>query len=347
MAATFTAAAAAAAAAATVMLVTNSDSKTLLSSSTHTTKLEAHECAALKEPATGILFDALCNGYTLVGTGVRVKYGLIKVYAVGTYIDSNAVATIKNDSAAAIEAALLNVNVPRTIRIVMNRKLGIQKYTEAIVEALTPRMHGQDLDKLDEFKRLNPPIDLEKGTRAVVLSRDFLHCVRGGHAALHQNISLAHFFFLSLSHSLRMLCMCACISLLARARPRCMPCLNYRCRHGNDHSRRHAPVQECRGRVRVHSFRHLLPGLARYLLRCGSRVLHAQGQCRAGHSQTLREYVCGAQRKQDARARVKKNKVRIAGGCVCARERVRRSVLDQLQNAGGCVFGGPRFETST
>jgi hypothetical protein len=210
MAATLTAAAAAAAA--TVMLATNPDSKTLLSSSTHTTKLEAaHECAALKEPATGILFDALCNGYTLVGTGVRVKYGLIKVYAVGTYIDSNAVATIKNDSAA-IEAALLNVNVPRTIRIVMNRKLGIQKYTEAIVEALTPRMHGQDLDKLDEFKRLNPPIDLEKGTRAVV----FLPCVRWARCFAPKYLTRTLLFSLSrtLTH---VVCMCVRASPCARA----------------------------------------------------------------------------------------------------------------------------------
>jgi hypothetical protein len=76
------------------------------------------------------------------------------------------VASIKQDSAA-IEKALLNIHVPRTIRIVMHRNLGIEKYTEAIVEALTPRMHGQDLDKLEEFKKLNPPIDLEKGTFVV------------------------------------------------------------------------------------------------------------------------------------------------------------------------------------
>lgn len=35
--------------------------------------------APVKEKATGILFPQLCNGYTLVGCGVRVKWGLIKV----------------------------------------------------------------------------------------------------------------------------------------------------------------------------------------------------------------------------------------------------------------------------
>ena len=35
--------------------------------------------APVKEKATGILFPQLCNGYSLVGCGVRVKWGLIKV----------------------------------------------------------------------------------------------------------------------------------------------------------------------------------------------------------------------------------------------------------------------------
>lgn len=117
----------------------------------------------IKEAATGILFPPLCNGYYLAGTGVRVKWGLIKVYAVGTYIDPLAMSAI-NTNEKAIEQALLDPNYPRTIRIVMNRALSIDKYTSAIVEALTPRMNGEDLDKLDEFKALNPPVDLVQGT---------------------------------------------------------------------------------------------------------------------------------------------------------------------------------------
>lgn len=116
----------------------------------------------VKEAATGILFPPLCNGYYLAGTGVRVKWGLIKVYAVGTYIDPLAMSAIKSNEKA-IEQALLDPNYPRTIRIVMNRALSIDKYTSAIVEALTPRMNGEDLDKLDEFKALNPPVDLIQG----------------------------------------------------------------------------------------------------------------------------------------------------------------------------------------
>jgi hypothetical protein len=99
-----------------------------------------------KEPATGILFPQLCNGYSFVGCGVRVKYGFVKVYAVGTYVDFLSMSPIKSNPLR-VEAALLDPNYPRTIRIVMNRALSIDKYTSAIVEAVQPRMLGQDLEK--------------------------------------------------------------------------------------------------------------------------------------------------------------------------------------------------------
>jgi hypothetical protein len=100
-----------------------------------------------KEKATGISFPSLCNGLTLAGTGVRVKYGFVKVYAVGAYFDPIAMMAVKKASKADIQTALLDPTYPRTIRIVMNRALGIDKYTSAIVESLQPRMKGQDLDK--------------------------------------------------------------------------------------------------------------------------------------------------------------------------------------------------------
>jgi len=119
--------------------------------------------APTKETATGILFPRLCNGMQFVGCGVRVKWGFVKVYAAGTYVDPIAMAAIKKEGAKAIEKALLDPMYPRTIRIVMNRSLSIDKYTAAIIEALEPRMNGEDLEKLDEFKKLNPPVDLIEG----------------------------------------------------------------------------------------------------------------------------------------------------------------------------------------
>jgi hypothetical protein len=117
----------------------------------------------VKEKATGILFPQLCNGFTLAGCGVRIKYGLIKVYALGSYFDPLAMSAIKKADRGSIAQALLNPTYPRTIRIVMARGLSMEKFTTAIIEALEPRMKGQDLDRLEEFKKLNPPLDLVKG----------------------------------------------------------------------------------------------------------------------------------------------------------------------------------------
>ncbi|KAL7527186.1 hypothetical protein ACHAXR_001840 [Thalassiosira sp. AJA248-18] len=96
-----------------------------------------------KEPATGILFPRLCN--------------------VGTYLDPLAMSMIKSQGESEVKKALLDPNYPRTIRIVMNRNLSIDKYTAAICEALEPRMNGEDLGSLEEFKKLNPPVDLIQG----------------------------------------------------------------------------------------------------------------------------------------------------------------------------------------
>lgn len=124
---------------------------------------EANMLMPTAEPSTGILFPGLCNGMAFVGCGVRVKYAFVKVYAVGTYVDPLAMSAVKSRGSAEIEKALLDPNYPRTIRIVMNRDLSIDKYTAAIIEAIEPRLHGEDLNVLDEFKKLNPPVDLIQG----------------------------------------------------------------------------------------------------------------------------------------------------------------------------------------
>ncbi len=116
------------------------------------------------EPSTGILFPQLCNGMTFVGCGVRVKWRVVKVYAVGTYVDPTAFRMTENDNDQTVSKALLDPVNPRTIRVVMNRAVSMDKYVAAIVEALKPRMNGQDLEKLEEFKKLNPPGDLAEGS---------------------------------------------------------------------------------------------------------------------------------------------------------------------------------------
>lgn len=100
----------------------------------------------VQEPDTGIMFPPMVNGFTFMGCGVRIKYVFVKVYAVGAYLRPENFAGIKDDDAA-IEKALLDPNYHRVIRIVMNRSMTMDKYNDAIVESLKPRMDGQDLDK--------------------------------------------------------------------------------------------------------------------------------------------------------------------------------------------------------
>lgn len=63
----------------------------------------------------------------------------------------------KKDPAEDIEQALLDPSFHRTIRIVMYREVDMETCIAAILEAVEPRMNGEDLDILEEFKKLNPP----------------------------------------------------------------------------------------------------------------------------------------------------------------------------------------------
>lgn len=80
---------------------------------------------------------------------------------------------------------------PRTLRIVMNRSLSIAKYTAAIIEALEPRMGGEDLEKLKEFQEMNPPGDLVEGAEMTMTIRGdtmlYRNCA-GGVGAIHSEV---------------------------------------------------------------------------------------------------------------------------------------------------------------
>ena len=99
----------------------------------------------VEEPETGILFQPTLDQKKLLGFGVRKKFAIVNVYAVGFYGDPHDFDSLADETE--YEEALLNPHNHRTIRIVMNRGLSIDKYTAAIVESLEPRMKGKDLDK--------------------------------------------------------------------------------------------------------------------------------------------------------------------------------------------------------
>lgn len=102
-----------------------------------------------------------------------------------------AVSAVKTRGVDEIKTALLDPNVPRTIRIVMNRNLSIEKYTTAIVEALEPRMKGEELESLEEFKKLNPKVDLVKGAEMEMTIRGDVLLYRNATGGLGQIKSVA------------------------------------------------------------------------------------------------------------------------------------------------------------
>lgn len=158
-----------AAAAGTVMAITVANNKTFCDARRSSGMPVIMAGTAVEEPDTGIMFPPMVNGFTFMGCGVRIKYVFVKVYAVGAYLHPEDFAGMKDD--AAIEKALLDPFKHKVIRIVMNRSMTMDKYNDAIVEALTPRMNGQDMDKLDEFKKLNPSGNLEKDTELLMTIR--------------------------------------------------------------------------------------------------------------------------------------------------------------------------------
>lgn len=149
-------------------------------------------------------------------------------------MDPIAMSAIKSRPRDEIEKALLDPMYPRTIRIVMARNLSIDKYTKAIVEALEPRMKGQDkeqyvcnipkwwesifdvywhdelipvfcvfrscrvhfcsyryLSRLEEFKKLNPPVDLVEGAVIEMTIRGdsmLYKNATGGFGAIHSKV---------------------------------------------------------------------------------------------------------------------------------------------------------------
>ena len=94
---------------------------------------------------------------------LKMPLRLSQVYAVGAYADP---ADVKGKEDPA--KSLLDPATPKSIRIVMNRSLSVDKYMAAIMEALEPRMNGKDLDKLESFKGMNPPGDLKEGSEMIM-----------------------------------------------------------------------------------------------------------------------------------------------------------------------------------
>ena len=98
------------------------------------------------EPKTGVQFPAEQGGLKLAGCGVRVKYGFIKVYAVGVYV-SPRVALDKRAASplAALRTARRDGAVVE-LRLTMARDVPKKTFVDALAEQITPRAGAPQSD---------------------------------------------------------------------------------------------------------------------------------------------------------------------------------------------------------
>ena len=102
------------------------------------------------EPVTGISYPETLNGFLFIGCGVRTMYWVFHAYTIGLYLDMAAVTASQRNSAKSgdwMKQVLLDPNIPRIFRLVMNRNVTSAQYIGATFDALTPLMRGQHLDK--------------------------------------------------------------------------------------------------------------------------------------------------------------------------------------------------------
>lgn len=102
------------------------------------------------EPVTGISYPETLNGFMFIGCGVRTKYLVFHAYTVGVYLDMAAATASQRNNANRgdwINQILLDPNIPRIFRLVLNRNVTSAQYIGATFDALTPLMRGQHLEK--------------------------------------------------------------------------------------------------------------------------------------------------------------------------------------------------------
>lgn len=157
-----------------------------------------------KEPETGILFQPVLESKHLFGVGVRKKYQVFNVYALGFYanpddfhfdLDQDQDQGIRDNSTANVkeekQAALLDPHKHRILRIVMNRQLTMDAVISALMDALEPRMNGKDLWALDEFSKLRNYGSLQPGEEIILTIQGEnieCRCSNGGTSVVHSEV---------------------------------------------------------------------------------------------------------------------------------------------------------------
>ena len=102
----------------------------------------------MKEPRTGVLFPAanVQGSLKLAGCGVRSKYGIVPVYAVGLYAHPDFKVAEGADVLAALRAAVANDKLTNEIRLTLVRDVGAATFVKALEEQVLPRSSKQQCD---------------------------------------------------------------------------------------------------------------------------------------------------------------------------------------------------------
>ena len=97
---------------------------------------------------------------TLVGGGTRYKFGVVKVYAAGLYVDEAAIEgplrSFRSSSAKALQAdtafleTVIELPAPKTLLLQFHRSVDAGAVTGALKDALSPRLDAPVLAAFDE-----------------------------------------------------------------------------------------------------------------------------------------------------------------------------------------------------
>lgn len=121
------------------------------------------------EPTTSSAFPDAEKGLAFCGAGVRIKFGFVKVYAVGLYAGATSGGAVeyglsKGSSVADAAKVLCATPLPKVLRLVLARDIDAKTFAAAITDAVEPRMAGADAPQLAKFRTMRPDGNMPKGT---------------------------------------------------------------------------------------------------------------------------------------------------------------------------------------
>eukprot|EP00933_Yihiella_yeosuensis_P044208 TRINITY_DN39308_c0_g1_i1.p1 TRINITY_DN39308_c0_g1~~TRINITY_DN39308_c0_g1_i1.p1 ORF type:complete len:261 (-),score=44.16 TRINITY_DN39308_c0_g1_i1:94-798(-) len=121
-------------------------------------KLHAFLVVSTTESETGVVFPDELEKQTLVATGVRKKYGAVKVYAIALYVDKGS-KIWKSKSKPSADDLIKEVVSKSSLQLTITSGLVTQeKLANALQESIQPRLkdldEGEKVKVIDEFRNV-------------------------------------------------------------------------------------------------------------------------------------------------------------------------------------------------